>query len=78
MYDGMLLYTINGERFTGLNFYIFQEYHDSFPADFFKIIQALYNGIMLSFKRKAPPVLNVRYRQSCREEKLHWVESAKV
>ena len=42
--------TINGERFTGLNFCIFhgfQEHRVRFPVNIHFIIQASYNGIVL-------------------------------
>ena len=41
-----LQYTVNRERFAGLNFCVFhgfQEHHESFPMN---IIQASYNGIV--------------------------------
>ena len=64
------LCTVNGERFTGLNFrifYGFQEYCESFSVTIHKLhIMALFK----CFKRKA--------LQKYPREKLHWVESAKV
>ena len=38
----LLWYTVNGERFAGLNFHGFQEHCECFLVN---IIQALYNGI---------------------------------
>ena len=65
-------YTINRERFAGINFCVFcsfQEYHESFSMN---IIQASCNGTcclsIKYFKHKAP--------QKFSREKLHWVESA--
>ena len=66
---GWAIYTINGERFARLNFYIFrgfQEHHKSFPVNIYKL------RIMTRYccKHKTP--------QKFSREKLYWMESAKV
>ena len=46
----LTLFTVNWERFTGLNFrvfYGFQEHRESFAVNIHFIIQALCNGIVL-------------------------------
>ena len=62
--------TVNGERFTGLNFRVFcgfQEHRESFPMNIYKLcIMAL----LKYCKHKAPRKFS--------REKLHWVESMKV
>ena len=63
-------YTINWERFAGLNFHVFcgfQEYCEIFSGILIYIIQAL---LFKHFKCKSP--------QKFSREKLHWVESVKV
>ena len=60
-------YTVNGERFAGLNFCGFQGYRERFSVNIYKLhIMALFK----CFKSKA-------LRKFSRE-KLHWVESMKV
>ena len=66
---GWAIYTINRERFAGLNFYVFrgfQEHRKSFPVNIYKLC------IMTRYycKHKTPQ------KFSC--EKLYWMESAKV
>ena len=63
--------TVKGGRFARLNFHSFhdsQEYHKSFSVNIYckLLIMALFD----CFKRKAP--------QKFSDEKLYWVESAKV
>ena len=65
--DHRLVYTVNGERFTGLNFRGFQEHRESFPVNLYLYY---YNGLVKCYKLKAPRKFS--------REKLHWMEFAKV
>ena len=66
--------TVNGERFTGLNFRVFhgfQEYRESFSVNIYLYYTSFIWWRCLS-------VLNVRLRESFPANKFHWVESMKV
>ena len=54
------VYTINGERFAGLNFPVFrcfQEYHESFSMNIYLAILYKHLIMALCFKHKAPQKL---------------------
>ena len=62
--------TVNGERFAGLNFRVFQEHRESFPVNIYLYYTNFIMALFKCCKHKASQKFSL--------EKVHWVESAKV